>query len=114
MKKRFKDTSEEDIVWSLIYLTIYILAIVFGAIYFLPDYWYIWIAIVVIGLFALVHWHTEFYGNRCTNPKCNHEFEISKTKNLVSPHGFNREYSWKYLKCPKCKKRVKAKIVRKF
>ncbi len=34
--------------------------IVISAILFLPDYWYLWLIIVLTGLYLIVKWHTIY------------------------------------------------------
>ena len=88
----------------------YILAISVSAFYLLIEYWYLWLVIVVGGLVLIVNWHTQSYAYRCRN--CGTEFEISFLANLVAPHGIDKEGGWSWVKCPQCKNRHKATIVK--
>jgi hypothetical protein len=63
------------------------------------------------GLIILVYWHAHTFNFRCQC--CGNIFEISTLKDLVSPHGLERENGWKFLCCPKCKKWSKTQIVPK-
>lgn len=100
---------------TIIYLAIYIGAIVLGAFLLLPNYGYVWIIVVVFGMIALVRWHSKTTVYRCTN--CGNEFQISISTDFISPHGLGKDeagktYGWKYLKCQACGKRMKAVIVK--
>jgi DNA-directed RNA polymerase subunit RPC12/RpoP len=68
------------------------------------------IIIVVVILIALVAWHSKKTTYKC--PKCSKKFKISFLTDLISPHWIWCG-SYKYLKCPNCKNRVKAKEVKK-
>jgi len=61
------------------------------------------------GLFALVYWHAHTFKFRCQC--CGNVFEISTLKDLISPHGLQKENGWKFLCCPKCKKWSKTQII---
>jgi DNA-directed RNA polymerase subunit RPC12/RpoP len=63
------------------------------------------------GLFLLVSWHARTFAYRCA--ECGHEFEIPAWKDLVSPHGVNKNGGWKYLRCPGCGHWMKARIIPK-
>lgn len=76
-----------------------------------------WLGFVVFaviflgGLIILVYWHAHTFYYRCQC--CGNVFAISTLKDLISPHGLQRENGWKFLCCPKCKKWSKAQIVPK-
>ena len=63
-------------------------------------------------LYILVRWHNQTFGYRCKN--CGHEFEISTFRNFISPHGIDMLGGWKYLKCPQCGSRTRARVIRKI
>lgn len=63
------------------------------------------IAIVAVALFMLVRWHAATTAYRCAT--CGHEFTISTTTDLISPHMMET----KYLKCPACSRRSWAKVL---
>jgi len=68
--------------------------------------------IIVLGsLFLLVSGHARTFAYRCV--ECGHVSEISVWKDLVSPHGVDKEGGWKYLRCPSCGRRRKARIIPK-
>jgi len=67
--------------------------------------------VVLGGLFLLVSWHARTFAYRCVG--CRHVFEIPVWKDLVSPHGVDKEGGWKYLRCPSCGRWMKARIIPK-
>jgi hypothetical protein len=100
-----------DIFRSVLYLAIYILVIGVSAFFLLVDYWYIWLLIVLAGLFNLVNWHRQKTAYLC--PNCGHLYEISFLTDLLSPHGFNRQGAWLWLSCPDCHVRSKTPVIKK-
>jgi hypothetical protein len=100
-----------DWIITFLYISLLVLIIVIGAIFLLPRLWYIWTAIVILGVLTLVKWHTDNFAYKCKN--CKHEFAISIWLNLISPHGINRNGAWQLLKCPKCHKWSKAEIIKR-
>ena len=65
------------------------------------------IVIVAVALFVLVRWHAGATAYRCAS--CGHEFTISTTTDLISPHMIDT----KYLRCPACHRRSWAKVLMK-
>lgn len=63
------------------------------------------IVIVAVALYVLVRWHAGVTAYRCA--ACGHEFTISTTTDLISPHMIDT----KYLKCPACHRRSWAKVL---
>jgi DNA-directed RNA polymerase subunit RPC12/RpoP len=112
---QYGEVNKGDWSRTIIYVLLFAAALVIGAIYLLPAYWYVWSILVVGGLFLLVRWHARSFAYHC--PKCGHEFEISTVKDFVSPNGIVRRsggvQGWKYLSCPKCHERVKALTIKK-
>jgi uncharacterized C2H2 Zn-finger protein len=72
----------------------------------LPGYWYFWLPIVVSVLALLVRWHAKNFAYRC--PRCGKVFEVSTFEDFLGPNGVNK----KYLKCPICRRRAWAEILR--
>jgi len=68
------------------------------------------ILLILIGLIALVLWHSKKTIYQC--PKCKKKFKISFFTDLLNPHWITISGGYKYLKCPNCKIRVKAKEVK--
>lgn len=109
------ETTGQDWKKTIIYLAIYMIALIIGASLLIPSYWYLWVVIVILGLIILVRWHSESAIYKCTN--CGNEFQVSFITDFTSPQGVGKDktgeiYGWKYLKCPQCKKRMKAIIVK--
>lgn len=74
------------------------------------GYGYIWAAVIsAFVLYTLVRWHAAVTAYRCS--RCGHEFEIGVVTDLVSPHGPGRGGAWKYLKCPSCGSRSRARVL---
>jgi len=73
------------------------------------GYRYLWVGLFAVALYLLVRWHASVTAYRCT--RCGHEFEIGVVTDLVSPHGPGRGGGWKYLKCPSCGRRSKARVL---
>lgn len=63
---------------------------------------------VLTGLGLLVYWHAVSYSWQCS--KCNDIFNITVLTDFISPHGFGK----KYVKCPKCQKRVWAYEIKRM
>ena len=108
---QFSDPGKQDYIRSAVYLLIYVIVIGGGAFLLLPKFWYVWAALVVAGLILLVHWHKGQTIYQC--PNCNHLYEISFLKDLVAPHGVNRDGGWLLLRCPNCKQRHKTRVLKK-
>jgi hypothetical protein len=103
---------KQDYLLSILYILLYILAIGIGAFLFLPNHWYLWIILVILGLVLLVNWHKESTAYRC--PVCSHEYTISFLTDLAAPHGIDRQGPWLLLKCPKCKARSKTRVLKRI
>jgi DNA-directed RNA polymerase subunit RPC12/RpoP len=111
---KYRETTREDWLKTIIYVALFIAIITIGAIFLLSAYLYVWLIILTaslilaISLFLLVQWHARNFAYRCL--KCGHEFEVSAFTDFISPHGLSRSGGWKYLKCPKCHQRSKATV----
>ncbi|MBN1218618.1 MAG: zinc ribbon domain-containing protein [Anaerolineae bacterium] len=108
---QFQKTTGQDWLKTIVFVVVFVAIIIVGAIFLLPAYWYVWLALVIGGLFWLVSWHAKQFAYRCAN--CGHEFEISALTDLVSPHGIGKAEGWKYLKCPNCQQRTRAAVLKK-
>lgn len=96
-----------------LYLIVYVAVLTVGAFILMPkgaSGSAAWAVIVVIGAFLLIRWHARNTAYRCRD--CHHEFEISVVTDAVSPHGTGGG-GWKYLKCPQCGKRTRARVLRR-
>ena len=100
-----------DVIRSATYILVYVIVIGVGAVLLLPRFWYLWIALVVVGMLILVNWHKEKTAYRC--PNCEYTYEISFLTDLTAPHGFNRDGAWLLLRCPNCRQRRKTKVLKK-
>jgi DNA-directed RNA polymerase subunit RPC12/RpoP len=68
----------------------------------------VWLVLVLIGTALLARWNSRHSGYRCRH--CGHEFEISTLTELASPHGTG-DGGWKYLRCPACDRKSRAKVL---
>jgi DNA-directed RNA polymerase subunit RPC12/RpoP len=107
-----REITKEDWIRTAIYLSLFVAALVIGAVLLLPDYWYGWLLLVVGGILLLVRWHAAHFAYRC--PQCGHEFEITTFTDLISLQGPSRGGGWKYLKCPRCHARSRATQIKKI
>jgi uncharacterized C2H2 Zn-finger protein len=105
------DPDRGDMIRSIIYILIYVIVIGVSAFYLLLQYWYVWFALVLVGMLLLVNWHKQKTAYRC--PKCEHIYEVSFLADLVAPHGIDRDGAWLYLRCPNCHERSKTKTLKK-
>ena len=96
-----------DWIRSLVRVGALVAVMAAGAVLFLPAYWYIWGALVVGGVLLVVNWHARNFAYRCG--RCGQAFAISTLTDLTSPNGMTR----KYLKCPKCRERSWAVIIKR-
>ena len=109
--KKVANPTRKDYLQSIVYILIYIVAISVGAYFLLLEYWYIWAAVVIVGLALLVNWHKEKTAYAC--PNCGHVYEISFLTDLFAPHGIDRDGGWLLLRCPSCHKRQKTKVLKR-
>jgi DNA-directed RNA polymerase subunit RPC12/RpoP len=112
----YSEFDRNDWLLTFLILIVFIVAMVSTAIWFLPDHLFIWIGIVMFMVAILILLDQKTTGYRCKN--CGKEFEISFLANLFSHHGIGKDastgwYGWKYVKCPKCKKRTKARALKR-
>ena len=93
----------------------YVLAVALGAVALLPEWWLVWVGVVVLGLALLVGWHARRFAYRCQ--QCGTVFTVSALVDFVSPQGIGREpegelRGWKLLRCPACHEWHRATVVR--
>lgn len=100
-----------DVIRSVAYILVYVIVVGASAFLLLPKFWYMWLALVVVGMLILVNWHKEKTAYRC--PDCEHIYKISFLTDLTAPHGFNRNGAWLMLRCPNCRQRSKTMILKK-
>lgn len=104
--KKYGETTKGDWYRTNLLIFLFIVVIVLSSIVLLPDYWYLWLLIIITGTLLLVIWHTKNFAYLC--PTCGEIFEVSTLENFLGPNGISR----KYLKCPRCGKRHWADILR--
>lgn len=104
--KKYGETTKKDWYRTAGAIFLFIAVIGLSSILLLPDYWYLWLLVIIIGVLLLVIWHTKNFAYLC--PTCGEIFEISNLENFLGPNGGNK----KYLKCPRCRKRRWVDILR--
>lgn len=100
-----------DYIRSALYILLYVIVIGGGAFLLLPEYWFIWAALVIGGVGLLVGWHRGQTVYQC--PNCEHIYEISFWTDLFSPHGVDKDGAWLSLRCPACKERRKTRVLKR-
>jgi len=108
-----REPTDADRKEAAAYVTPYIAVLAAGALLLMPGGVpgaVVWVAIVVGGALLLIRWHARNTAYRCRD--CHHEFEISVLTDATSLHGTGGG-GWKYLKCPQCGKRTRARVLRK-
>lgn len=113
MNQRFREARWQDSLRVLKWLAAYILVVILSAIFLTPHMppvgFIAWIVILAVGLVLLVKWHAGYTGYRCGH--CGHDFEISTLTDLASPQGMGPGGGWKYLRCPQCDRRSRARVL---
>ena len=109
-KKKYEDPTWRDWVSGITLIVIFLVLIGVGGFLLIPDYWYVWLLLVVASTLLLTLNQTRNYGYRCRD--CGHEFSINYLTNLTSPHGIDKRGSWLWLKCPSCEKKGKVSVIR--
>ena len=110
--KKVTDPDRGDYIKSVVYILLYLVVLVGGAVLLLPNYWYVWGLLVVAGIVILVNWHKQQTAYQC--PNCDHIYTISFLTDLVAPHGIGREGAWLLLRCPNCRQRRKTRVLKKL
>lgn len=104
--EKYWEVTGRDWDRTTLLLIIFVGLMSLSSIILLPDHWYFWILIVVEGMALITTWHAKNFAYRC--PGCGEVFEVSPMEDLLGPNGVNK----KYLRCPKCKKRAWAEILK--
>ena len=107
---KYEDPTPRDWVIGIGLIVIFLLVIGVGAYLLLPDHFIWWLVLVVAGILLLTVNQNRNYALRCRS--CDHEFEISFLRNLISPHGIDKEGSWLWLRCPNCEEKGKVTVIR--
>jgi hypothetical protein len=105
------DPDRRDVIKSVAYILVFVIAISASAFFLLPKLWFIWILLVVVGMLILVNWHKVKTAYRCHI--CEHVYEISFLTDLTAPHGVNKDGAWLLLRCPNCRQWKKTKVLKK-
>jgi hypothetical protein len=66
---------------------------------------------VAAGVVLLVVWHAHSFAYRCR--RCSNEFAISTALDFVSPHGIWFDGGWKLLRCLRCHRWTRARVIRR-
>ena len=108
---KYTDPDRGDYLRSILYIAVYLAVIGGGAFLLLPRWWILWLVLVVIGVVLLVAWHREATVYRC--PNCGHVYELSFWRDLITPHGVDKEGGWLLLRCPNCGERHKTRVLKR-
>jgi len=95
----YREPDRNDVVQALLYLAAYVAALVAGAFFLMPKYWYLMLIIVLGCFLLLVRWQTRAFGYECES--CGSRFDISLAANLTAVNWGTR----RYLRCPECGRR---------
>lgn len=90
---------------TIAYVVLYILAIVASSMLVVATPmvgFFVFIVVVVVGLYLVLSWHTAKYAYVCK--ACGEKFSITLLQNMVAPHTLSTQY----LRCPKCGQRTWA------
>ena len=109
-KSRYEDPTPRDWVIGIGLIVIFLVVIGIGAYFLIPDHIIWWLVLIVSGVLLLTFNQNRNYALRCR--VCGHEFEISFLKNLISPHGIDKEESWLWVRCPDCGEKGKVSVIR--
>ena len=104
--EKYWEVTKKDWYQTALIILLFTATFVFFSILLLPDYWYLWLLMVAAGTSLLVAWHAKNFVYVC--PKCGEVFEVSALKDFLGPNSITK----KYLKCPKCRKRAWAEILK--
>ena len=115
MKERSKSAMDAEKYWEVprrdwgrtsMLLFLFVAVTSLSSILLLTEHWYFWFLIVAACLAFIVIWHAKSFAYNC--PRCGNIFEISTIEDIFAPKGIGK----KYLKCPKCRKRSWAEILK--
>lgn len=108
--QRYAEPTRRDWIIGIATLVLFLALIGVGALFLIPDHWLWWLLLVLGGISLLTLNHTRNYAARCRS--CGHQFEISFFTGLFSPHGIDKEGPWLRVKCPECRNKAKASVIR--
>jgi len=107
----YREATRQDRLKAYSYLGLYLAGIMAAALLIDIDRsegFGAWLAIAFAGVFVLAWWNARHTGYRCQH--CGHEFEVSMWTELVTFQGMGGG-GWKYVKCPQCDRRSRAKVL---
>lgn len=107
----YRNIQKRDWIITIALLVLFVSLLVAGGIWVAPQYFILFLALGAICITLLVLWHNHTFAYRCSN--CGSEFEITALINFISPHGIDKQGGWKYLMCPTCKIRNRARVIAK-
>jgi DNA-directed RNA polymerase subunit RPC12/RpoP len=108
---KLRESTKSDAIQTMVVAAIFLIGITVILYLSYPDNIPAGIILVIGCLLFLVRWHSRTFGYRCAN--CDEDFSISMWRDLFSFQGFNKQGSWKYLKCPNCGQRTTARELTK-
>jgi DNA-directed RNA polymerase subunit RPC12/RpoP len=86
--------------FRLIFGLAYVALLVLAALFLLPDYWYLWLLMVLVVLSRFISWTSKKKKYKCT--KCGTEFIQEKKRFSLTPKAADLYDREKAPKCPKC------------
>jgi uncharacterized C2H2 Zn-finger protein len=108
---KFSEPDGGDYFRSVLYILLYVAVIGGGAFLLLPEWWLIWGLLVIVGVVLLISWHRGQTVYRC--PNCGHVYELTFWRDLVSPHGVDKQGAWLLLRCPNCREIHKTRTLKR-
>jgi len=102
---KYRKLNIKDVMAVIVRLIILVIIEIGTAMVLLPGHIIIWVILMVLLVVWIVNWHCHNFGYECD--KCGHKQMISFLKEFGSINLVNR----KYLKCKKCKKWSRAKLL---
>jgi hypothetical protein len=103
---KYRKVNIKDVLAVLGRLLILVIIEIGTAIVLVPGHLWVWIGGMILMVFWIIGWHCQNFGYECE--KCGHKQMINFLTDFFSLNFFSR----KYLKCKKCKKWSKAKLLR--
>jgi DNA-directed RNA polymerase subunit RPC12/RpoP len=84
----------------LMFGLIYIAILIIGAVLFLPDYWYLWLIILIVILMRFMSWLSKKQVYECN--RCKTRFFWEKRRFTLVPKAADLYGKEAGIKCPKC------------
>jgi hypothetical protein len=102
---KYRKVNIKDVMAVIARLIVFIIIEIGTALILVPTYIVVWIGILILLMIWIINWHCGVFGYECQ--KCKHKQTISFLKEFWSLNLVNR----KYLKCAKCHKWSRAKLL---